>query len=142
MIDIEESADNRAKRRRLDRITTPIRRGVIRYLVVVLDMSQSAGEQDFKPSRMGISIKLLKVRPRSDIFVHAGIVNPRVFFLLILLLIFFFRLLLLIFLIRIQFLTYQSWLQEMGLRSALQNYQRGLKGILMYRACLLLDVTV
>ena len=56
-----ESEESRAKRRRLQRITAPICRGVIRYLVIMLDMSKSSGDKDLRPTRLGMAIKLAKV---------------------------------------------------------------------------------
>ena len=45
----------RAKKMRDERVTESIRRGLIRYMVVVLDASLSAAEKDFRPSRLQAS---------------------------------------------------------------------------------------
>jgi transcription initiation factor TFIIH subunit 2 len=42
----------RAKMSREERVTESIRRGLIRYMVVVIDSSLSATEKDFRPSRL------------------------------------------------------------------------------------------
>ena len=62
LVTVANAADIRANRRSLERITAPIRRGVIRYLIIILDVSAGSGETDLKPSRLGLSIKLAKVK--------------------------------------------------------------------------------
>jgi transcription initiation factor TFIIH subunit 2 len=45
------SDHDRAKRAKLKRLTQSVRRGLIRYLVLFLDCSASARENDYRPSR-------------------------------------------------------------------------------------------
>ena len=44
------------KRKRTLRDTTPLQRGIIRHLVLVIDMSAAMAEQDLRPSRYGLTI--------------------------------------------------------------------------------------
>ena len=44
------------KRRRLLRDTTPLQRGIIRHLILVLDMSFAMAEKDFLPTRYRLTI--------------------------------------------------------------------------------------
>jgi len=46
------------KRRRLLRDTTPLQRGIIRHLVLVLDMSQAMAERDYLPTLFRAVLKL------------------------------------------------------------------------------------
>lgn len=43
---------SRSHRAKLNRITKSVRRGLIRYIVVVLDCSEAAGEKDYRPNRL------------------------------------------------------------------------------------------
>jgi transcription initiation factor TFIIH subunit 2 len=52
---------NRSLRAKKQRITQSVRRGLIRYLVVAVDSSDSSGEKDFKPCRLeAVKINLKK----------------------------------------------------------------------------------
>jgi transcription initiation factor TFIIH subunit 2 len=46
---------DRSQRAKQNRITQSIRRGLIRFLVVAVDCSISAGEKDYRPSRLEVS---------------------------------------------------------------------------------------
>jgi transcription initiation factor TFIIH subunit 2 len=50
----------RSSRVKLNRITQSVRRGLIRYLLVVLDCSKSSNENDYKPNRLEVMKKCLK----------------------------------------------------------------------------------
>lgn len=45
------------KRKRLLRDTTPLQRGIIRHLILVLDLSQSMAEKDLRPTRYLLTIR-------------------------------------------------------------------------------------
>ncbi|PYH42794.1 TFIIH/NER complex subunit SSL1 [Aspergillus saccharolyticus JOP 1030-1] len=45
------------KRKRLLRDTTPLQRGIIRHLMLVLDLSQSMAEKDLRPTRYLLSLR-------------------------------------------------------------------------------------
>ena len=47
----------RAKRRRTQRDTSSIQRGIIRHLYLVLDLSQSMLERDMRPSRLELTLQ-------------------------------------------------------------------------------------
>ncbi|KAL1978844.1 hypothetical protein VTN31DRAFT_1703 [Thermomyces dupontii] len=45
------------KRKRLLRDTTPLQRGIIRHLILVLDLSQSMAEKDMRPTRYHLALR-------------------------------------------------------------------------------------
>ncbi|KAF4155860.1 hypothetical protein CNMCM6069_007621 [Aspergillus lentulus] len=45
------------KRKRLLRDTTPLQRGIIRHLILILDLSQSMAEKDLRPTRYLLSLR-------------------------------------------------------------------------------------
>ncbi|OJJ44850.1 hypothetical protein ASPZODRAFT_134242 [Penicilliopsis zonata CBS 506.65] len=48
------------KRKRLLRDTTPLQRGIIRHLILILDLSQSMSEKDLRPTRYLLSLRYAK----------------------------------------------------------------------------------
>ncbi|KAH8691107.1 putative RNA polymerase TFIIH complex subunit Ssl1 [Talaromyces proteolyticus] len=59
------------KRKRLLRDTTPLQRGIIRHLILVLDLSQSMSEKDLRPTRY-----LLALRYAQDFVIEFFEQNP------------------------------------------------------------------
>ncbi|KAL9048705.1 MAG: hypothetical protein Q9162_007588 [Coniocarpon cinnabarinum] len=51
-----ESLQEAQKRRRVLRDTTPLQRGIIRHVVLLLDMSSAMSETDLKPTRLGLTL--------------------------------------------------------------------------------------
>lgn len=47
------------KRKRLLRDTTPLQRGIIRHLVLLIDLSVAMGEKDFRPTRYILTLRYL-----------------------------------------------------------------------------------
>lgn len=58
-LDVEGRAEAE-KRRRLLRDTTPLQRGIIRHLVLVLDMSFAMAEKDLLPTRLRLTWRLAR----------------------------------------------------------------------------------
>ena len=52
----DQRGEQRAKRRRLlsEALSQRIKRGMIRYLDLVIDLSRAASMQDFRPSRLAV----------------------------------------------------------------------------------------
>ncbi|CAH1757234.1 13968_t:CDS:2 [Entrophospora sp. SA101] len=51
-----ESLQNLLKRKRLLRDTATIRRGIIRHLFLILDLSEAMAEKDLRPSRLELTL--------------------------------------------------------------------------------------
>ncbi|CAG8605585.1 1602_t:CDS:2 [Paraglomus brasilianum] len=56
---IVEDLQNRMKRKRLLRDTSTIRRGIIRHMILVLDLSESMLEKDLRPSRLELTLSYM-----------------------------------------------------------------------------------
>ena len=48
-----------SKRRRLMKDTTPLQRGIIRHVIIILDMSVAMGEKDYRPNRFIVALNFI-----------------------------------------------------------------------------------
>lgn len=53
----EQWADTSKKNQRLLKDTTPLQRGIIRHLILILDLSQSMTEKDLRPTRYLLTLR-------------------------------------------------------------------------------------